>query len=256
MLRRVSGLSLAGAEPLGTASDDELSPTPPLPRSRSWPSATAASFPARPGRSRRTTAASPARWRRSPTTATRFEADNSVIRLSTNTTVNEASSAFLAIPVTLAGGASCTAGGTACCGGACTGGTCPGTCAATYSSPVSLAATTSLHAFFRFSMGPNVGGGDGVAFVLQNSAPGATRPGERRRQPGVRRHRQDRPRASSSSSSPTRAPAASPLANRVALLQISSSGVTTVTARPPRGSPWPTAASSARGSTTTARTRP
>jgi hypothetical protein len=64
-----------------------------------------------------------------------FEAGNG-IRLTTNNTSSEASSAFLTSPITLTG-------------------------------------TTSFHAFFRFQMGPAAAGGDGIAFVLQNSALGA-----------------------------------------------------------------------------------
>jgi MYXO-CTERM domain-containing protein len=64
-----------------------------------------------------------------------FEALNSEIRLTT-AVPNEAGSAFL-------------------------------------TTPIALAATTSLHAHFRFQMGPSATGGDGVAFVLQNSAAGA-----------------------------------------------------------------------------------
>jgi hypothetical protein len=65
-----------------------------------------------------------------------FEAQQTVIRLTSNSALNEAASAFI-------------------------------------TTPVSLTATTSLHAFFRFSMGPTATGGDGVAFVLQSSALGA-----------------------------------------------------------------------------------
>ena len=39
--------------------------------------------------------------------------------------------------------------------------------------PITLAATTSFHAHFIFQMGPSAAGGDGIAFVLQNSAAGA-----------------------------------------------------------------------------------
>ncbi len=65
-----------------------------------------------------------------------FEAQNSLIRLTT-TTSNEAASAFL-------------------------------------TTPIALGATTSLHAHFRFQMGPSAAGGDGIAFVMQNSAAAAT----------------------------------------------------------------------------------
>jgi MYXO-CTERM domain-containing protein len=65
-----------------------------------------------------------------------FEAQQQVIRLTTST-VNEAGSAFLSTPLT-------------------------------------LTATSSLHAFFRFTAGPNATGGDGVAFILQSNALGAS----------------------------------------------------------------------------------
>jgi MYXO-CTERM domain-containing protein len=39
--------------------------------------------------------------------------------------------------------------------------------------PVPITATTPLHAFFRFQISPNATGGDGLAFVLHNSAQGA-----------------------------------------------------------------------------------
>ena len=39
--------------------------------------------------------------------------------------------------------------------------------------PIALTATTTLHAYFQFQMGPSATGGEGVAFVLQNSAAGA-----------------------------------------------------------------------------------
>ena len=39
--------------------------------------------------------------------------------------------------------------------------------------PIALTAATSFHAYFRFQMGPSAAGGDGLAFVLQNSAAGA-----------------------------------------------------------------------------------
>ncbi len=61
-----------------------------------------------------------------------FEADASLLRLTTGGTLNEASSAFL-------------------------------------TTPLNLTATTSLHASFRFTMGTSATGGDGVAFVIQDS---------------------------------------------------------------------------------------
>ncbi len=64
-----------------------------------------------------------------------FEAQGSVIRMSSSATLNEASTAFI-------------------------------------STPLSLTATTSLHASFRFTMGPTATGGDGIAFVFQSSAAG------------------------------------------------------------------------------------
>jgi MYXO-CTERM domain-containing protein len=39
--------------------------------------------------------------------------------------------------------------------------------------PISIAATTSFNAYFTFQMGPSAAGGDGLAFVLQNSTAGA-----------------------------------------------------------------------------------
>ncbi len=67
-----------------------------------------------------------------------FEADNSVIRL-TDAVDNELGSAWL-------------------------------------TTPVPFAAATAFHAHFTFQMGPNTGGtgGEGLAFVLQNSAAGAS----------------------------------------------------------------------------------
>jgi MYXO-CTERM domain-containing protein len=38
--------------------------------------------------------------------------------------------------------------------------------------PIALGASTSFHAYFRFKMGPNAAGGDGLAFVLHNAAAG------------------------------------------------------------------------------------
>jgi hypothetical protein len=64
-----------------------------------------------------------------------FEADQSVIRMTT-VTPNEASSAFI-------------------------------------TTPLSLTTSTSAHFFFRFQMGPASTGGDGIAFLLQNSTAGA-----------------------------------------------------------------------------------
>jgi hypothetical protein len=40
-------------------------------------------------------------------------------------------------------------------------------------SPIPIAAGTPVNADFRFQMGPNAAGGDGIAFVMQNSAAGA-----------------------------------------------------------------------------------
>jgi len=65
-----------------------------------------------------------------------FEALNSVIRLTDSGVLAEASSAFV-------------------------------------TAPIALTAATPLHAYFRFQMGPTPTGGDGVAFVLQNSPLGA-----------------------------------------------------------------------------------
>jgi Legume lectin domain len=39
--------------------------------------------------------------------------------------------------------------------------------------PIAITATTSFHAYFRFQIGPTAAGGDGLAFVLHNSAAGA-----------------------------------------------------------------------------------
>jgi len=39
--------------------------------------------------------------------------------------------------------------------------------------PITIAATTSLNAYFTLQMGPAAAGGDGIAFVMQNSAAGA-----------------------------------------------------------------------------------
>jgi hypothetical protein len=65
-----------------------------------------------------------------------FEALNSEIRLTDANTTSEAGSAFL-------------------------------------TAPVAITATTSFHAYFRFQMGPSAAGGDGLAFVVHNSAQGA-----------------------------------------------------------------------------------
>ncbi len=65
-----------------------------------------------------------------------FEQGNAVIRLTDDLVLSEASSAFI-------------------------------------TTPIPITAATVLHAYFRFSMGPNPAGGDGVAFVLQNSPTGA-----------------------------------------------------------------------------------
>src|SRR5262249_41639529 len=65
-----------------------------------------------------------------------FEALSSEIRL-TNVVANEAASAFL-------------------------------------NTPVAITATTSFHAHYRVQMGPNATGGDGIAFILHNSAAGAS----------------------------------------------------------------------------------
>src|SRR5580693_5401856 len=50
----------------------------------------------------------------------------------------------------------------------------PETGSAWITTPIPLTAATSFHAYFLIQMGPNAAGGDGIAFVLQNSAAGAS----------------------------------------------------------------------------------
>ncbi len=52
--------------------------------------------------------------------------------------------------------------------------------AAWFATPIPIAAGTSLHTYFRFRVGPDgfAGGGDGIAFALQSSGPGAIGSGD------------------------------------------------------------------------------